>query len=405
MLSKTFHTLPFAFTVLALSLGLSTARAAEPEIVLGTSVQLTGANANTGRYYQDAYKFTIDKINAAGGVKVDGKQYKLALKLYDNQSDVNLSVRQYTQLVSQDKVNFLLGGFASNFMVADSAVSEKYQIPMVQGGGASDQIFARGFKYIFGTLPAASDYFGSTIAMLKKVKPVPASVALLYADDSFDVSVAKGTRPLLKKAGLNVTIDEKYSDNANDFNSLLSQIKAKKVDAILVSGHETGILNFVRQAKSLNVSPKMYSFTVGVPSQDFRKALGKDADYAFGMTAWIPDASLKDKWFGDAVQFAAAYKTKYGYEPDYHAASGASDVETIVNAIEKANSLNPKKVRDAIAASNFESLYGKIAFSPSGQISLDQTVIQVQNGVLKSVFNGTNFLTPVQYPMPSWSGR
>lgn len=405
MLSKTFHTLPFAFTVLALSLGLSTARAAEPEIVLGTSVQLTGANANTGRYYQDAYKFTIDKINAAGGVKVDGKQYKLALKLYDNQSDVNLSVRQYTQLVSQDKVNFLLGGFASNFMVADSAVSEKYQIPMVQGGGASDQIFARGFKYIFGTLPAASDYFGSTIAMLKKVKPVPASVALLYADDSFDVSVAKGTRPLLKKAGLNVTIDEKYSDNANDFNSLLSQIKAKKVDAILVSGHETGILNFVRQAKSLNVSPKMYSFTVGVPSQDFRKALGKDADYAFGMTAWIPDASLKDKWFGDAVQFAAAYKAKYGYEPDYHAASGASDVETIVNAIEKANSLNPKKVRDAIAASNFESLYGKIAFSPSGQISLDQTVIQVQNGVLKSVFNGTNFLTPVQYPMPSWSGR
>lgn len=405
MLSKTFRTLPFAFTVLALSLGLSTARAAEPEIVLGTSVQLTGADANTGRYYQDAYKFTIDKINAAGGVKVDGKQYKLALKLYDNQSDVNLSVRQYTQLVSQDKVNFLLGGFASSFMVADSAVSEKYQIPMVQGGGASDQIFARGFKYIFGTLPAASNYFGSTISMLKKVKPVPASVALLYADDAFDVSVAKGTRPLLKKAGLNVTIDQKYSDNANDFNSLLSQIKAKKVDAILVSGHETGILNFVRQAKSLNVSPKMYSFTVGVPSQDFRKALGKDADYAFGMTAWIPDASLKDKWFGDAVQFEAAYKAKYGYEPDYHAASGASDVETLANAIEKANSLNPKKVRDAIAASNFESLYGKIAFSPSGQISLDQTVIQVQKGVLKSVFNGTNFLTPVQYPMPSWSSR
>ncbi|TAL81244.1 MAG: amino acid ABC transporter substrate-binding protein [Candidimonas sp.] len=405
MLAKTFHILPFALTTLALSLGLSTAQAAPAEIVLGTSVQLTGADANTGRYYQDAYKFAIDKINAAGGVKVDGKQYKLALKLYDNQSDVNLSVRQYTQLATQDKVNFLLGGFASNFMVADSAVSEKYKIPMVQGGGASDQIFARGFKYIFGTLPAASNYFGSTIAMLKKVKPVPASVALLYADDSFDVSVAKGTRPLLKKAGLNVTVDQKYSDNASDFNSLLSEIKSKKVDAILVSGHETGILNFVRQAKSLNVSPKMYSFTVGVPSQDFRKALGKDADYAFGMTAWIPDAALKDKWFGDAVQFEAAYKAKYGYEPDYHAASGASDVETIVNAIEKANSLNPKKVRDAIAASNFESLYGKIAFSPSGQISLDQTVIQVQNGVLKAVFNGKKFMTPVQYPMPAWSGR
>ncbi|MEO6959377.1 MAG: ABC transporter substrate-binding protein, partial [Burkholderiaceae bacterium] len=172
-----------------------------------------------------------------------------------------------------------------------------------------------------------------------------------------------------------------------------------------VAGHETGILNFVRQAKSLNVAPKMYSFTVGVPSQDFRKALGNDADYAFGMTAWIPNASLKDKWFGDAVQFETAYKAKYGYEPDYHAASGASDVETIANAIETANSLDPKKVRDAISASNFDSLYGKIAFSPSGQISLDQTVIQVQKSVLKPVFNGKDFITPIQYPMPSWSGR
>ena len=89
------------------------------DIVLGASVQLTGPVANTGRYYRDAYQFAIEKINAAGGVKVGNESYKLALKPYDNQSDVNLSVRQYTQLVSQDKVDFLLGPFASNFALAD----------------------------------------------------------------------------------------------------------------------------------------------------------------------------------------------------------------------------------------------------------------------------------------------
>lgn len=125
---------------------------AEDVITLGASVQLSGPVANTGRYYQDAYNITIDKINAAGGVKVDGKPYKLALKIYDNQSNVNLSVRQYTQLVTTDKVNFLLGPFASNFALADSVISEKYRIPMVQGGGASDEIYSRNFKYIFGTL-------------------------------------------------------------------------------------------------------------------------------------------------------------------------------------------------------------------------------------------------------------
>src|SRR3546814_2980307 len=79
-----------------------------------------------------------------------------------------------------------------------------------------------------------------------------------------------------------------------------------------------------------------------------------DANYAFGMTAWLPNPSLKDQWFGDAQQFAAAYKAKYDYAPDYHAASGVADVETIVKAIEKADSLDPKKVRNAIAASNFK---------------------------------------------------
>ena len=389
----------------AMALGASTGIALAQDIVLGASVQLTGSSANTGRYYKDAYEFAVDKINAAGGVTVNGQKHKLALKIYDNQSDVNLSVRQYTQLVSQDKVNFLLGPFASNFCLADSAVSEKYQIPMVEGGGASDQIFSRGFKYIFGTLPPATDYFGSTIDMLKKLDPAPKSVALLYADDAFDVSVAKGTRDALKKAGLDTVMDEKYSSNASDFSSLLSQIKSKNADAVLVAGHETEILNFVRQAKSLAVSPKMYSFTVGVPSADFRKALGNDADYAFGMTAWLPVAANKDKWFGDAAQFEKAYKEKYGYEPDYHAASGVADVEAYAQAIENAGSLDHGKVRDALAKLDLDSLYGTVKFGDNGQINLAQTVIQVQKGNVVPVFGHGDFMEKPQYPMPAWGQR
>lgn len=374
------------------------------EIVLGASVQLTGPVANTGRYYRDAYQLAIDKINAAGGVKFGGQPHKLALKLYDNQSDVNLSVRQYTQLVSQDKVNLLLGPFASNFALADSAVSEKYQVPMVQGGGASDQIFSRNFKYIFGTLAPASNYFGSTVDMIRSLKPAPQTVALLYADDAFDVSVAEGTRPKLKQAGFNVVIDERYSTNATDFNSLLSQIKSKNADVVLMAGHETEILNFVRQAKSLAVAPKLYSFTVGVPSEDFRKALGKDADYAFGMAAWLPALGGKDRWFGDAQQFAKEYKAKFGYDPDYHAASGVADVEALVQAMEDADSADPKKVRDALAKVKFDSLYGPIAFNAQGQIDLPQVVIQVQGDNLVEIY-AKLFIRPPKYPMPAWNAR
>jgi branched-chain amino acid transport system substrate-binding protein len=397
------NTIVSLFAALALAVpGLS---ALAQDIVLGASVQLTGPVANTGRYYRDAYQLAVDKINAAGGVKLGGQTHKLVLKVYDNQSDVNLSVRQYTQLVSQDKVNLLLGPFASNFALADSAVSEKYEVPMVQGGGASDQIFSRGFKYIFGTLAPASNYFGSTIDMLKLLKPAPQSVALLYADDAFDVSVADGTRPKLKQAGLDVVLDERYSTNATDFNSLLSQIKSKNVDVVLVAGHETEILNFIRQAKSLAVSPKFYSFTVGVPSEDFRKALGKDADYAFGMTAWLPSPTQKDRWFGDGQKFEAEYKAKFGYEPDYHAASGVADVEALVEALEKAGTTDPKKVRDALASIKFDSLYGPIAFDAHGQIDLPQTVIQVQDGALAAIYAEKDFIKQPKYPMPAWNAR
>ena len=403
MTIKRRYVLPALLAVAGFALpgGAATAQ----DIVLGASVQLTGPVANTGRYYRDAYQIAVDKINAAGGVTVDGKQHKLALKILDNQSDVNLSVRQYTQLVTQDKANFLLGGFASNFQLADSVVSEKYKIPMVQGGGASNEIFSRGFKYIFGTLAPASNYFGSTVQMMGKLDPKPEKVALLYADDSFDVSVAEGTRPLLKDGGFETVVDERYSSNTSDFSTLLSKIKSEQADAVLVAGHETEILNFGRNAKSLAVAPKLYSFTVGVPSEDFRTALGTDADYAFGMSAWLPEASLKDRWFGDAAQFAAEYKAKYGYDPDYHAASGAADVETIVMAIEKADSLDPQKVRDALAQSNFDSLYGPIAFAENGQINLPQTVIQVQDGKVVEVFNAKGFVAQPQYPMPAWNAR
>ena len=374
-------------------------------IELGASVQVTGQFANTGRYYRDAYQFAVDKINAAGGVKIGTGKEKLTLKILDNQSDVNLSVRQYVQLVSQDKVNFLLGPFASDFALADSAIAEKYNVPMIQGGGASDQIFSRGYKYIFGTLPPASDYFQSTLDLMGQLKPAPKTVALLYADDAFDVSVADGTRKAIGKTSMKIAVDQRYSSKASDFNSMLSLIKSKDVEVILVAGHETEILNFLRQSKTLNVNPKLYAFTVGVPSADFRAALAQDANYAFGMTSWVRSPAFKDDYFGNAEQFAVEYQKRFGYEPDYHAASAVADVEAFVKAIEAANSLDPAKVRDAIARLDFDCLYGRIRFNAVGQINLPQTVVQVQKGKLVPIYGPKGMIEKPLYPMPEWGKR
>src|SRR4051812_13247641 len=374
-------------TSLALVLASAAAPAFAQTITLGAAVQLTGTQANTGRYYRDAYQLAVDKINEKGGVKVGNMTYKLALNLYDNQSDVNLGQRQYVQLITQDKVNFLLGPFSSNDALVDSAIAEKYEMVMVQGGGAAREIYTRGYKYIFGTLPPADDCFSSTIDMMTKLDPKAKTVSLVAADDSFDVSVAKGTREILKKAGLEIVSDSQYRENDSDFSSVLSLIKSKQPDAILWSGHPPEAINFIRQQKSLAVNPKILAaFTVGVPTADFRQALGADANYAYGMTPWLPSEQLKDQWFGDAAQFNKLYQDKFGYPPDYHASSAVADVETFAMAIPAAGALDQKKVRDAVAKVDFESLYAHVKYDELGQIKIPQTVVQIQGGKLVDVY-------------------
>jgi branched-chain amino acid transport system substrate-binding protein len=309
------------------------------------------------------------------------------------------------QLITQDKVSFLLGPFSSGDAMKDTSMAEKYEMVMVQGGGAAREIFTRNYKFIFGTLPPADNYFASTIDMIQKLEPKAKTVALVAADDSFDVSVAKGTREILKKTSLELVADQQYRENNADFSSILTLVKSKSPDVILWSGHPQEGINFVRQQKSLDVNAKILtSMTVGVPTADFRTALGADANYVYGMTPWLPNPQLKDKWFGDAAQFAKAYQDKFGYAPDYHAASAAADVETFAYALPAAGSLDQAKVRDAIAKVDFQSLYSHVKFDEVGQVSIPQTVIQIQNGKVVDVYTDKVLNKPI-YPVPPWNKR
>lgn len=398
--------LALTLTLAVFAPALGPAMAADKDtITFGSAMSLTGNYAREGKFYEDAYQLAIDTINAQGGVTVGGKKYKLALKLYDDQSNADQVVKLFTRLITVDKVDFLLGPYGSPLTLPASSVSEKYGIPMIEGGGASGNIFNRGYKYIFGTLPKAENYFASTIEMATKINPKPRTAALLFANDAFDRSVADGSRGWLKKFGIELVYDQMYAPDTQDFSSMITAVKAKNVDMVLVAGHTENSLNFIKQAKSLGFAPKMYAFTVGPPTADFRETLGADADYAFGITGWLPDLPYEGQVFKSASEFARIFKAKYGYDPDYHVASGAADVLIYKYAIEKANSLDPAKVRDAIASIDIETFYGRIRFDEGGQIIQDQFTIQIQNGKVVPVFSEGKFFNKPQYPMPSWSNR
>jgi branched-chain amino acid transport system substrate-binding protein len=122
------------------------------------------------------------------------------------------------------------------------------------------------------------------------------------------------------------------------------------------------------------------------------------------MTPWLPSEAQKDEWFGDGKAFAKEYQDKFGYAPDYHAASAVADVEAFAKAIEAAGSVEPAKLRDAIAKIDFHCLYGHVKFGSNGQISLPQTVIQIQNGQVVPIYS-EEFINKPRYPLPAWEKR
>jgi branched-chain amino acid transport system substrate-binding protein len=391
---------------LALGLGLLGAPAwAADEIVLGSAISQTGKYAREGKFYVDAYTLTVDAVNKAGGVKVGGKPYTLALRLYDDQSDPNLAVRLYTKLVTSDKVHFLLGPYSSGITIPASTVAEKYEIPMVQGGGASGKIFDRGYKYIFGTLPKAEFYFQAAVEAAVKMTPRVQTAALLYSNEAFDRSVAEGARQWLTEQKVDKVYDEEYQPATQDFTSILAVIKTKNPDLILVAGHEENALNFIRQSQAADVNPKMAVFTVGPPTGDFRKTLGKAAEYVYGITPWLPDMDVGGEIFRTARDFARQFQERFGYQADYHVASGAADVLAFKFAIEKAGTLDPKKVRDALAGLDVETLYGRVKFEPTGQIAMGQVLIQIQDGKLVPIYAAGKMVGKPVYPTPPWSQR
>jgi branched-chain amino acid transport system substrate-binding protein len=378
---------------------------AADEIVLGSAISQTGKYAREGKFYVDAYALTVDAVNKAGGVKVGGKPYKLVLKLYDDQSDPNLAVRLFTKLVTSDKVNFLLGPYSSGITIPASTVAEKYEIPMVQGGGASGKIFDRGYKYIFGTLPKAEFYFQAAIEAAAKMNPPMRTAALLYSNEAFDRSVGEGARQWLKEQKLDKVYDEEYQPATQDFTSILAVIKSKNPDLVLMAGHEEGALNFIRQSQAADVNPKMVIFTVGPPTADFRKTLGKAAEYVYGITPWLPDMEVGGEIFKSARDFDKQFQERFGYPADYHVASGAADVLVFKFAIEKANTLDPKKVRDAVAALEADTLYGRIKFEPTGQIAMSQVLVQIQDGKLVPIYVSGKMVGKPVYPALKWSQR
>ena len=377
-------------------------------IILGAPLGLTGSLVKESNLTQQGYSLWLDWINTRGGILVNGVKHPVVIKYYDDTSSANQSAVLMQKLITEDKANFLLGPYGSAATATDAAVAEQNQIPMVEANGAAQSIFNQGYKYTFGVLSPANKYLEGVIDMAATLNPKPATVAMLSADDNFSLEVANAINDYAPTKGMSVVLFKKYKNGATNLTAEVQAAKAANADIVLNSGHLTEAIAINKAAKEQKLNAKIFAYSVGPSTPDFITALGKDANFVFDGSQWTPQVKYAPAFYLSESDYVAAYKAKFPGlgDPDYHVAESTAACLALQRAIENAGSLDPKKVRDALAALDVTVFFGEIKFDPRGiNIYKPMVVEQIQNGVHHTVFPADVADAQPQYPTPSWDQR
>lgn len=389
------------FFLLLISTG---ARAAEKkEIVVGTSLTLTGAQAAQGAEMKWSYEQAVADVNKAGGVLVKeyNKKLPVRLVLIDDESDPGKAAAAAEKLINAEKVDFLLSTSSTPLVMATATTAEKYKkylqataciIPPWQG-----QKFKWSSLFFFDMKT-----FSDVPFLVMKTLPADSKVErpALLMDDSPD---GRNMRPLFKasaeKTGFKLVADEEWAVNAKDYSSLILKLKEKKVDAIVTVGTTTDIITLIRQMKENKFSVKYFHGYKGTGQAAFAKALGKDSQYIVTDGMWsdnflYPKAQELGKQFYDKFQRQSTT-----------AGLWYATAQILFQAIERAGTLDSAKVREAVVNHEFKgTTMGDVKYGPEGAATFNQTASQWIDGQLKLVFPSVKGSIKVQ-AAPAWDKR
>lgn len=378
---------------------------AEKIIYIGAAVSETGKYSREGKDTRQGYGVWLDWVNNEyGGINVAGDRYKVQLVMYDDEGDPDTTARLVEQLINEDRVDFLLGPYSSSLTQSASAIAEKYGKIMVEGNGAAETLFERGFKNLFAVLTPAGNYTQSALQML--AAQGAQTVVIAYEDTAFPTSVAEGAQRWAAEYGLEVLGVETYPKDVADVSGIMSKFKELEPDVFVGGGHFNDAVLFIRAAKELNFNPKAMVITVGPSNPKLIDEVGADAEYIIGPTQWEASMSYEDEYFGSAADYAARYQEMWNEVPTYQAAESTATALALHLAIEDAGSLDTDTVREALYALDVVTFYGPINFDETGKnASKPMGAIQVQNGEILVVAPSNAAITDVLYPAPTWKDR
>jgi branched-chain amino acid transport system substrate-binding protein len=344
------------------------------EIVVGEYGSLTGNTATFGQSTKNGSEMAFAEINQAGGLL--GKQVKLIVE--DDQSKPEEAATAVTKLINQNSVQAVLGEVASSRSLAAAPICQGAKIPMITPSSTNPKVTQVGdyiFRVCFTDIQQgeADAKFAAKSLKLKKA-------AILYdVRNDYSVGLRLVFMQKFKEYGGEIVAEQSYSEGDSDFRAQLTQLKSANPEIIYVPGYYTEVGTIARQARDLGITVPL-SGGDGWDSPRLWEIGGKALNGCFFSNHYSVDDPAP------AVQkFVADYKAKYGAIPDALAALGYDAARIYADAVKRANSAEPSKVRDALVATKgFAGVTGSITIDAERNAVKPVVILKVQDG--KKVF-------------------
>lgn len=312
-------------------------------IKIGVNAELTGPVSSFGVSSTNGMKLAVKQINAAGGI--NGK--KLELVLADNKSEPSEAAVAFTKLVTQDKVVAVLGPLISSTSLACTKIAQEHKIPMLTPSATNPVVtFNNGqvLDYVFRSC-FIDDFMGSIMANFA-LESLNVKSAVILVDSSSDFS--KGLAVVFEETftanGGKILGKEAFLAKDTDFKATLTKIKALNPEVIFIPANYQEVGMIIKQARELEIDIPF----VGVDAWDSPKLFEIAGNEALNNTYYPGHFSPDDT--DPAVQkFVQEYKEEYGQVPDTQAVLGYDSVLVIADAIKRAGSDEPEKIKEALA--------------------------------------------------------
>jgi branched-chain amino acid transport system substrate-binding protein len=352
-------------------------------INIGALYPTTGGMAQIGVGCVAAAKLAVDMINEAGGIKSLGGA-KLNLIISDNQSDTTVTRTETDRLISGNKLSAIHGCFASALTLIASEVCERAKVPIITGS-STDQL-NKGRTYTFTPFARASQFAKAQLQMSKLVSDQP-KVAVIFENTAFGTATSNGLKELAPGEGVEIVMFEPYSAGFTDASPLINKVKASGANALFSVSYLNDLILIVRTVKQVGLNVAINGGSGGFVIPDFYKNVGKLAEGLQGVAHWNHDMSA------DSEKVNVEYKKRTGEFLFEYAGGLVAQTYMLADALERAGSADPQKVREALSALDVSTGYaamapgGKVKFGPDGKNIYGRPLgVQWQDGDLASVF-------------------